>query len=80
VPVDHTLNDPTRGGTGETLPSRGDRIELAERGFGLPLRGTVHYVDRVQILVKLDDGRSRSLRIGIDAFRLLSGDDHPERG
>ena len=59
----------------ETLPRRGDRIELAEGRFGLALRGTVQYVDQVQVLVKLDDGRSRSLRIGIDGFRIVDRDD-----
>ena len=60
--------------TEETLPSRGDRIELAERGFGLRFRGTVQYVDRVQVLVKLDDGRSKSLRVGIERFRIIPRD------
>jgi hypothetical protein len=59
----------------ETLPNRGDRIELAEGRFGLVLRGTVQYVDQVQVLVKLDDGRSRSLRMGIDGFRIVDPDD-----
>ena len=58
----------------ETLPSRGDRIELAQ-GLGFSVRGTVQYVDQVQALVKLDDGRSRSLRIGIDGFRIVSPDE-----
>jgi hypothetical protein len=56
----------------ELLPNRGDRIELSERRFGLPIRGTVQHVDRVQILVKWDDRRSRSLRVGIDRFRIIT--------
>ena len=63
---------------GETLPSRDDRIELAEREFGLRLRGTVQYVDRVQVLVKLDDGRSKSLRVGTDGFRIIPRDENVE--
>jgi hypothetical protein len=59
----------------ETSPSRGDRIELADAGFGLRLRGTVQHVDRVQVLVKLDDGRSRNLRMGIDGFRIVGRDE-----
>lgn len=56
----------------ELLPSRGDRIELPESRFGLPIRGTVQHVDQVQILVKWDDRRPRSLRVGIDRFRIIS--------
>jgi hypothetical protein len=33
--------------------------------------GTVYYVDHVQILVKWDDGRSQSLRPGVDRFRVI---------
>ena len=58
----------------ETLPRRGDRIELAERGLALRFRGTVQYVDRVQVLVKVDDGRSKSLRVGVDRFRGIPRD------
>jgi hypothetical protein len=56
----------------DLLPSRGDRIELPERRFGLPVRGTVQHVDQVQILVKWDDHRSRSLRVGADRFRIIN--------
>jgi hypothetical protein len=56
----------------ELLPNRGDRIELSERWFGLPIRGTVQHVDQMQILVKWDDHRARSLRVGIDRFRIIS--------
>jgi hypothetical protein len=55
----------------ELLPTRGDRIELPECRFGLPIRGTVQHVDQVQILVKWDDRHSRSLRVGIDRFRII---------
>ena len=57
--------------TRDVLPDKGDRVELAERRFGVVLRGTVQHVDQVQILVKCDDGRSRSLRLGVDRFRIF---------
>ena len=46
------------------IPSKGDRLEL--RKLGLILRGTVLYADQVQVLVKWDNGRSSSLRAGVD--------------
>jgi hypothetical protein len=46
------------------IPSRGERLE--RRRFGVALRGTVLYSDQVQVLVKWDDGRSSSLRLGVD--------------
>jgi hypothetical protein len=50
-------------------PSKGERLE--RRGLGLTLRGTVLYVDRVQVLVKWDNGRSSSLRLGVDDLDLI---------
>jgi hypothetical protein len=55
----------------KVLPDKGDRVELGERRFGVVLRGTVQHVDQLQILVKCDDGRSRSLRLGVDRFRII---------
>jgi hypothetical protein len=46
------------------IPSKGDRLEL--RKLGLIIRGTVLYADQVQVLVKWDNGRSSSLRAGVD--------------
>jgi len=46
------------------IPSKGERLEL--RKLGLILRGTVMYADQVQVLVKWDNGRSSSLRAGVD--------------
>ena len=46
------------------IPSKGERMEL--RKLGLILRGTVMYADQVQVLVKWDNGRSSSLRAGVD--------------
>ena len=44
-------------------PNKGDRIEVLRRG--VLIRGTVWYVDQVQMLVEWDDGRSESLRRGV---------------
>jgi hypothetical protein len=38
-------------------PSKGDRIELLLPGMGVPLRGTLFYVDELQVLVKWDTTR-----------------------
>jgi hypothetical protein len=48
----------------EYIPSKGNRLEV--RRLGVTLRGTVLYADRVQVLVKWDNGRSSSLRAGVD--------------
>ena len=53
------------------VPKKGDRIELLERRTGIHPRGTVFHVDQVQSLVKWDDGRSESLRPGVDRFRIV---------
>ena len=56
------------------IPSKGDRVELlrAVTGVRVRLLGTVFYADHVQILVKWDDGRSQSLRPGVDQFRIVN--------
>jgi hypothetical protein len=53
------------------FPSKGDRIELIDPRLGVRLRGTVYYSDDLQVLVKWDNGRSQSLRPGVDRFRLI---------
>jgi hypothetical protein len=53
------------------IPSKGDRIELIDPTLGVRLRGTVYYSDHLQVLVKWDNGRSQSLRPGVDRFRLI---------
>jgi len=53
------------------VPRKGDRIELVRSRAGIRTRGTVHHVDQSQILVKWDDGRSESLRPGLDRFRII---------
>jgi len=52
------------------IPAKGDRIEVGPR-TGVAVRGTVFYADELQILVKWDDGRSRSLRPGVDHFSIV---------
>ena len=56
---------------GPQIPGRGDRIELRRRVTGVRIRGTVHYSDQLQILVKWDDGRSQSVKPGIDRYRIV---------
>jgi hypothetical protein len=53
---------------------KGDRIQLGLTRLGIPVRGTVYYVDDLQILVKWDDGRSQSLRTGSVRFRIVEDD------
>ena len=58
----------------ELIPSKGERIELIQARMGVRVRGTVFYADQLQILVKWDDGRSESLRPGVDRFRIVAGE------
>ena len=51
--------------------AKGDRIELLRTQTGVHLRGTVFYSDQLQILVKWDNGRSQSLRVGVDRYRII---------
>lgn len=53
------------------IPSKGDQIE--RRLTGVSRRGHVWYSDQIQVLVKWEDGKSSSLRVGRDRFRLLPG-------
>jgi hypothetical protein len=52
----------------DCIPSKGERIELLRARMGIRVRGTVFYSDQLQILVKWDDGRSESLRPGVDGY------------
>jgi hypothetical protein len=73
--ADHTWNMRQNAGqsSGEynRTPQKGDRIELLQPRTGVRCRGTVFYVDQMQILVKWDDGRSESLRPRVDLFRII---------
>jgi hypothetical protein len=55
----------------DPIPSRGDRIELVQKRMGVRLHGTVYFSDQIQVLVRWDNGRSQSLRVGIDRFRII---------
>jgi hypothetical protein len=53
-------------GTSNGFPNRGDRVEQLRSGIRRV--GRVWYADDLQVLVKWEDGRSSSLRIGTDTF------------
>jgi hypothetical protein len=69
----HLLGVPPRGHKyrrdNGRIPSIGNRIEI--RQTGVWKRGTVHYADDIQVLVKWDDGSSSSLRVSRDAFEIV---------
>ncbi len=50
--------------TGTQIPSKGDQVE--QRRLGVIRRGYVWYADQLQVLVKWEDGKSSSLRLGSD--------------
>jgi hypothetical protein len=50
------------------IPSRGDQVE--QRRMGISRIGYVWYSDQLQVLVKWQDGKSSSLRIGRDQFSI----------
>jgi hypothetical protein len=54
----------------QMIPSIGDQVEQTRAGV---MRiGRVWYADQLQVLVKWDDGKSSSLRIGRHPFRVRS--------
>ena len=56
------------------IPSRGDQVEQCRNG--IRRRGYVWYSDQLQVLVKWQDGKSSSLRIGRDQFLIqTAGED-----
>jgi hypothetical protein len=59
----------THSSSREYIPSKGERLERRE--LGVTLQGTVLYADRVQVLVKWDNGRSSSLRVGVDDLDMI---------
>jgi hypothetical protein len=64
---------PRAGQARQRTPRKGDRIEAVDRRLSFPRRGTIYYVDDLQILVKWDNGRSQSLRGGdhVGRFSIL---------
>jgi hypothetical protein len=54
----------------QMIPSIGDQVEQTRAG--ITRIGRVWYADQLQVLVKWDDGKSSSLRIGRDPFRARS--------
>jgi hypothetical protein len=54
-----------------TVPTIGARI--ARTVGGITTAGTVHYADQLQVLVKWDNGKSSSLRVGRDPYTILPG-------
>jgi hypothetical protein len=50
------------------IPSKGDQVE--QRRLGISRIGYVWYSDQLQVLVKWQDGKSSSLRIGRDQFSI----------
>jgi hypothetical protein len=59
------------------IPSRGDQVE--ERQNGIRRIGYVWYSDQLQVLVKWQDGKSSSLRIGRDQFSIWTAADEDSR-
>ena len=60
------------------IPSRGDQVE--QRLMGISRMGYVWYSDQLQVLVKWQDGKSSSLRIGRDQFSIRPAADEDSRG
>jgi hypothetical protein len=50
------------------IPNRGDQVE--QRRMGISRVGVVWYADQLQVLVKWQDGKSSSLRLGRDQFSI----------
>jgi hypothetical protein len=50
------------------IPDKGDQVEQPQ--MGVSRVGIVWYADQLQVLVKWQDGRSSSLRIGRDRFSI----------
>ena len=49
---------------GTQIPSKGDRV--VQHRTGVIRHGQVWYADELQVLVKWEDGKSSSLRLGCD--------------
>ena len=57
--------------TGTQIPSKGDRVE--QHRTGVVRHGHVWYADQLQVLVKWEDGKSNSLRLGCDYVATAAG-------
>jgi hypothetical protein len=57
------------------IPDKGDQVEQPQ--MGVSRVGVVWYADQLQVLVKWQDGKSSSLRLGRDQFsiRTARGED-----
>jgi hypothetical protein len=62
---------------GTQIPSKGDLVE--QRRSGVSRVGVVWYADQLQVLVKWQDGRSSSLRLGRDQFSIRTVADEDAR-
>jgi hypothetical protein len=58
----------THMGVRNHIPNRGDQVE--QRRMGISRVGVVWYADQLQVLVKWQDGKSSSLRLGRDQFSI----------
>ena len=72
APLDPMANPAHENQHDQGIPRKGDRIELNRARTGVRPRGIVQYADHLQILVKWDNGRSQSLRPGVDHFRIIN--------
>ena len=63
---------------GAQIPSKGDQVE--QRRVGVIRRGYVWYADQLQVLVKWEDGKSSSLRLGCDLLYIaIAAGEAPRR-
>jgi hypothetical protein len=62
---------------GSHIPDKGDQVE--QRRMGVSRVGVVWYADQLQVLVKWQDGKSSSLRIGRDQFSIRTAADEDAR-
>lgn len=59
------------------IPDKGDQIEQLQ--MGVSRVGVVWYADQLQVLVKWQDGKSSSLRLGRDQFFIRTAGDEDAR-
>jgi hypothetical protein len=59
------------------IPDKGDQVE--QRRAGVSRTGVVWYADQLQVLVKWQDGKSSSLRLGRDQFSIRTARDEDAR-